>query len=108
MKISFLVVAIAPVPFLFPFCTLCTQFMLILILINVQYSQKAVFRFEKGSEYEISLPQVPSPPSKIEIPPPAPSPQHIHTHPLQTSHFKRIILLTQKRYCEIGIIIAIN
>ena len=109
MKISFLVVAIAPVPFLFPFCTLCTQFMLILILINVQYSQKAVFRFEKGSEYE-NQPSSVSHHShqKLGFPLPPPPPTHTHTHPLQTSHFKRIILLTQKRYCEIGIIIAIN
>ena len=39
---------IDPVPFVFKFHTLCTQFLLILILIDVQYSQKAVFSFEKG------------------------------------------------------------
>ena len=48
-KTSFLGVVNAPVPFLFQSYSLYTQVMLILILIDVQYSQKAVFRFEKGS-----------------------------------------------------------
>ena len=44
IKTAFLDVVIAPAPFLFkiPY-SLDTQFMLILILIDVQYSQKAVF-----------------------------------------------------------------
>ena len=46
MKTSSLAVVIDPVPSVFKFHTLCTQFML--ILIDVQYSQKAVFSFVKG------------------------------------------------------------
>ena len=44
---SFLAVVIAPVPLLisYPFDS---QVMLILILIDIQYSQNAVFSFEKG------------------------------------------------------------
>ena len=35
--------------------------MLILILIDVQYSQKAVFSFEKGSNYPIKISDLPTP-----------------------------------------------
>ena len=53
IKTAFLAVVIAPAPFLFkiPY-SLDTQFMLILILIDVQYSQKAVFNFEKGWNHQ--------------------------------------------------------
>ena len=53
IKTAFLDVVIAPAPFLFkiPY-SLDTQFMLILILIDVQYSQKAVFNFEKGWNHQ--------------------------------------------------------
>ena len=58
--------------------------MLILILIDVQYSQKAVFSFEKGSNcqkhsYSGSLHMVknlPPAPVKFPIPPPPPTPYH--------------------------------
>ena len=43
LKTSFLALVIAPVP------SLDTQVILILILVDVQYLQKAVFSFEKGS-----------------------------------------------------------
>ena len=46
MKTSFLAVVIAPVP------SLDIQVILILILIDVQYLQKAVFRFEKGLNHQ--------------------------------------------------------
>ena len=49
IKTAFLAVVIAPASALFLFHTLDTQVMLILTLIDVQYSQKAVFSFEKGS-----------------------------------------------------------
>ena len=48
--------------------------MLILILIDVQYSQKAIFSFEKGAIGQITPPQVPTlpgtkiPPAKFLIP----------------------------------------
>ena len=53
IKTAFLAVVIASAPFLFkiPY-SLDTQFMLILILIDVQYSQKAVFNFEKGWNHQ--------------------------------------------------------
>ena len=53
LKTAFLAVVIAPALFLFkiPY-SLDTQFMLILILIDVQYSQKAVFNFEKGWNHQ--------------------------------------------------------
>ena len=48
---TFLAVVIVPVPFLFVLISYSfkTQIMLILILIDVQYSQNAVFSFEKFS-----------------------------------------------------------
>ena len=49
MKTSFLAVVIAPVPFFVLIShSFETQAMLILILINVKYSQNAVFSFEKA------------------------------------------------------------
>ena len=48
IKTSFLAVVIAPIPFLFLISYYFeTQIMLILILIDVQYSQNVVFSFEK-------------------------------------------------------------
>ena len=51
--------------------------MLILVLIDVQYSQKAVFSFEKGSNHQnqsssgsLYLVNTPPPPVKFPIPPP--------------------------------------
>ena len=48
-KTSFLAVLIAPVPFFLTLYSLCTQVMLILILIYVQHLQNVVFSFESGS-----------------------------------------------------------
>ena len=49
-KKLFLAVIIETVPSLFYLHTLCTQFTAILILIDGQYSQSVVFRFEKGCD----------------------------------------------------------
>ena len=53
IKTAFLAVVIAPAPFLFkiPY-SLDTQFMLILILIDIQYSQKSLFNFEKDWNHQ--------------------------------------------------------
>ena len=48
IKTAFLAVVITAAPFLFYFHTLDTQVISILILINVQYSQKAVYKIEIG------------------------------------------------------------
>ena len=51
MKTSFLAVVIAPVPFFVLIShSFETQAMLILILIDVKYSQNAVFSFEKAGK----------------------------------------------------------
>ena len=59
--------------------------MLILVLIDVQYSQKAVFSFEKGSNHQnqsssgsLYLVNTPPPPSKISNPPPTEGGGGIH------------------------------
>ena len=49
IRMEFLDVVIAPVPFFFNSYSFETQIMLILILIDVQYSQNAVFSLEKFS-----------------------------------------------------------
>ena len=49
IKTTFLAVGIAPAPLVLISYSLDTQTMLILILIDIQYSQKAVSSFEKGS-----------------------------------------------------------
>ena len=49
IKTTFLAVGIAPAPLVLISYSLDTKTMLVLILIDIQYSQKAVSSFEKGS-----------------------------------------------------------
>ena len=79
--------------------------MLILILINVQYSQKAVFRFEKGSEYE-NQPSSGSHHShqKLRFPLPPPPP-NTYTHTLYKLHIlKELYFLLKNAIVKLALL----
>ena len=64
-KKSFLAVVIAPVSFVLISYSLRTQVMLILTLIDIQYSQKAVFSFKKFEWSKSLLLRFPPPNKKL-------------------------------------------
>ena len=72
--------------------------MLMLILMDVQYSWKAVFSFAKGSNHQNpfssdSFHPVKNPPVKFLIPPPSPThttDTHTHTHTPLTAFWKTL------------------